>query len=53
MSATSLLFVLIAIFIILNAGNLAQVVQGKAKFSFQGTGSRSKTSTSIPHGAVL
>lgn len=40
MSATALLLVLIGIFIILNAGNFAAVVQGKAKLTFVGEGER-------------
>lgn len=47
MSATSLLFILIALFIIFNAGNLAQVAQGKAHFTFTGTGSRVSTGSSV------
>lgn len=52
MNATALLLVIIGVFIILNAGNLAQVVQGNAHFSFQGSGSRSSNTTvTVPHGA--
>lgn len=40
MSATSLLFLLIGVFIILNAGNFVQVIQGKAHVSFVGQGTR-------------
>ncbi len=34
MKATGILFLLVAIFVIINAGNLSDVIQGKAHFNF-------------------
>jgi len=44
MSATALLLVLVGIFIILNARNFTDVIQGRAHITFVGKGERPKTS---------
>lgn len=45
MSATGLLFVLIGVFIIINAGNLVSVVQGKLKFHVPSIAGSTTTTT--------
>ncbi len=56
MNATGLLFLIVGVFVIVNAGNFLQVIQGKAKINVA-TGSRSSTAqtttpsnTSAPKG---
>ena len=55
MNATGLLFLIVGVFVIVNAGNFLQVIQGKAKINVA-TGSRSSTTqttssnTSAPKG---
>ncbi len=54
MSATGLLFVLIGIFVIVNAGNLVSVIQGNLKFHAPTvTGTTTTTTTMTSTGKTL
>ncbi len=52
MSATSLLFIIIGVFVIFNAGNIAQVLQGNAKVNYTGAGKRTDTTSTTQRPGV-